>query len=370
MVLLVAAGGFLLYASTLTAKRDTIAFWAAGHLLLHHQNPYDETAMFELQRSAGFVEARPQMVRNPPFALWIALPLGGLSPFTAGMAWTLMTVLSLFASIRLLRPLLDVHQPRLLLTSYLFAPAVACVQLGQYGTVVALGVIAFLSWQRSRPFLAGASLVLAGLKPHLLLPFAAVVACWIVTERAYRVAAGAAMALGIATAVAMVFKPGIWGDYLPILAAANADMPRVPTLAAAISAVLGSPIPWFPYVPAMLACVWAVWYFASRSTWDWARDGLLPIVVSMWVAPYSWVSDQMVLLPAIASVLARRPRSLASFAVLNLFALIPLLMVIDSLSPVYAWISSGWLIWYLLWTRAGRETASSPTARDFRVQRG
>jgi hypothetical protein len=354
-----AALAVLLYTSTLTVRRDSIAFWAAGHLLLHHQNPYDPAAVLQLERSVGFREPGPQMVRNPPFALWIALPLGGLSPFGTGLVWTLMTVAALFVSLRLLRQILDADDHRRLLLAYLFAPAIACVQLGQYGTVVALGVMGFLRWRGTRPLVAGMCLTLAALKPHLLLPFWVALGCWIVARRAVGVAAGAILALAAATALAMWFDPELWHDYLPILRVANVDAPHVPTMASFVSDGMGAQGPWTAYVPALAASIWAAWFYASRRQWDWTTEGALVLAVSIWTAPYSWVSDQMVLLPAIGAVLVRRPRSLLTFAAIDLVALAPVIASVDSMSVAYQWMSTAWLAWYVLWTRgdAWREAA-------------
>jgi hypothetical protein len=47
------------------AHKDFIAYWAAGHLLVEHRNPYDTTAVLRLERSAGFVLAEPIFMRNP-----------------------------------------------------------------------------------------------------------------------------------------------------------------------------------------------------------------------------------------------------------------------------------------------------------------
>jgi hypothetical protein len=352
VTLIVSVGvGFLLYTSRLTAQRDTIAFWAAGHLLLDHRNPYDSAAVLELEHAAGYMGQGPQVVRNPPFALWIALPLGLATPFVAGAIWTLMTVVALFASIRLLRPMFPATQPRFVLLSYLFGPAIACVQLGQYGTVVTLGLICFLRWHESRPFLAGLSLVLVALKPHLLVPFAVVLACWILWRGAYTLLAGALLALVLPMLGIMWLVPGVWHDYLPMLSTASNDAPRVPTFASLVADATGWQTPWLPYLATILGCGWAVWYFASRRRqWHWVREGLTVVVASIWVAPYAWMSDQMVLLPAVVALLTRQRRSVWSFVLVNAVTLIPLLVGIDSMSPTYAWMPTAWLFWYLAWS--------------------
>ena len=49
-----------------------------------------------------------------------------------------------------------------------------CLQAGQISIVFLFGVVLFLLFYESRPWLAGAALVPCALKPHLFLPFAIV----------------------------------------------------------------------------------------------------------------------------------------------------------------------------------------------------
>jgi len=58
------------------ADSDFISYWAAGHLLVHGQNPYDFQAVHALEIAAGRNPGEPVlMMRNPPVAFFMALPL-------------------------------------------------------------------------------------------------------------------------------------------------------------------------------------------------------------------------------------------------------------------------------------------------------
>src|SRR5689334_18333782 len=72
------------------AVRDSLAYWAAAQLLVTHQNPYDHAAVFELERSQGYGENRPLILRTPPWSLFMVLPLGWMSPFFAWVGWLLV----------------------------------------------------------------------------------------------------------------------------------------------------------------------------------------------------------------------------------------------------------------------------------------
>ena len=84
------------------AHKDFISYWSAGYLLLQHQNPYDAQAVFRLEKRAGFSESEPLIMRNPSYALLLAVPLGLLNPSTAVVLWSILLVACMVISVRLL----------------------------------------------------------------------------------------------------------------------------------------------------------------------------------------------------------------------------------------------------------------------------
>jgi len=96
--------GILAFAmtSSIAAQKDFISYWAAGHQLIHHGNPYDGSAILALERSAGFTDPRPFFMRNPPSAFFLALPLGLLSAKSGVVLWSLALIVAMMTSIRLL----------------------------------------------------------------------------------------------------------------------------------------------------------------------------------------------------------------------------------------------------------------------------
>src|SRR5271170_6813297 len=60
---------------------DFVEYWAAGHQLVHHANPYDADAILRLEHAAGFpADEGALIMANPPWALPLVLPLGFLGP--------------------------------------------------------------------------------------------------------------------------------------------------------------------------------------------------------------------------------------------------------------------------------------------------
>ena len=190
------------------ARRDFISYWAAGRQLVNGLNPYDIGAVQDLERSTGGEDNQPLLVmRNPPIAFFLILPLGVMSP-KAGLILWLFVLLSSFSLSIFLIWFLNGRPANLLhLMAYAFAPALACLMAGQVGIFLLLGVVLFLYFHRSLPYLAGASLLLCAIKPHLFLPFAVVLLLWEVSRRSYRIVVGFSAALLGSCALAFYLDP-------------------------------------------------------------------------------------------------------------------------------------------------------------------
>lgn len=342
-----------------TAHKDFIAIWAAGRLLIRHVNPYDAAAVFPLEKSEGYSETQVLLMRNPPYALWLSILAGLLSPVKAAAFWILLIVASIVASIRMLWNIHGRPPDRLHLLGYLFAPTFACTVFGQISSFVLLGVVGFLYWHRSRPFLAGLCIVLLAFKPQVLLPFGLVLLVWIVLRRQYWVLLGAIFGMAMAMAVPLWFRPSIWSDYLPIFHGAVADSVIIPTISTLVRIGIGGHAQWVQFVPAILGGIWAIGYFARQKTqWDWNRHGPLLLLVSVFVAPYSWFPDEIVVLPAMLAAVyccAEHDRSLLGFAILDVAALLLVFFAVRVQSGAYIWTTTAWLGWYLFATGSIRD---------------
>jgi Glycosyltransferase family 87 len=347
------------------AHKDLISYWAAGRLLLRHANPYDAAAVFRLEKSAGFNEPEPLVMWNTPYALFLTIPPALLSPTIASILWSLLIVASIVVSIRLLWIIHGRPPDRLHLLGYLFAPAFACMEFGQSSSFILFGIVGFLCWHRRRPFLAGLCLPLLAIKPHLLLPFGFILLAWIVARRAYRVLLGTILGAALAMALPLWLRPSLWSDYLPIFHTAAANSARLPIISSLARIAIAPRLPWVQFLPAIFGGIWAAAYFLRhKSDWDWNHHGPLLLAVSVFVAPYSWFPDEIVVLPAMLAALyccAERDRSLLGFALLDLAALLLLFTGVRVQSGAFIWTTAAWLGWYLFATRSsGDQPVLSP----------
>lgn len=333
-------------------ERDFICYWAAGHQLAQHANPYDGQALLRLEHPGGFPAGLPPLLmRNPPPALLLVLPLGFLSVRVASLLWSLLMVASLVFSVRTIAAMHDRSKSKLNLLAYTFAPALCCLIAGQLAIFVLLGLVLFLRFQQTRPFVAGASLWLCALKPHLFLPFGVVLLAWIITRRSYRLLFGAVAAVAFSMAAVFVLDPPAWGQYAQAMRAEGIETQAIPCVSAILRLMVSPNSKWLQFLPAAVGCVWALALFQRhREDWDWLEHGSLLMLVSVLVAPYSWGLDQTVLLPALLHALYRnRSRSVvAVFALLSAVISAGNFMGLPIRSVgLYLWTAPAWLGWYL-----------------------
>jgi hypothetical protein len=194
------------------------------------------------------------------------------------------------------------------------------------------------------------------LKPHLFLPFGVVLIVWVILTRSYKILVGTVVALGVSSAIALLFDPLVWVQYGRMMSTARIDRLAIPCLSIVLRQKLSPNTIWLQYLPAVLGCIWALAYFRRhRDDWDWMEHGSLLMLVSLLVAPYTWFMDQAILIPALLhAAYVTRSRSLVAILALAsavieiaIFRGLPLLH-----SAFYLWTAPAWLVWYLCATRA------------------
>ncbi|MGD1106644.1 MAG: glycosyltransferase family 87 protein [Terracidiphilus sp.] len=342
----------------IVARRDFIVYWATGHQLVQHGNPYDPDALNRIERNAGFSGPGSYFMRNTPWALPLAFPLGYFSPTASALPWSLVMLGLLIASVRILWNSIGLASSHLDWLGYCFPPALYCVNLGQTSILLLFGLAVFLRLHKSRPFAAGAALWLCTVKPHLFLPYALVLLVWIVVSRSYRILAGGAAAFAVGALITALVDPAAWSQYAYYMRTSVITREFTPCLGDLLRDRINPSAEWIAFIPAVLGCIWALIYFwPRRHAWDWLEHGSPLLLVSLLVAPFGWIFDQSVALPAILYAVSRNP----SQTMLSLLALIYVLIEVQIVSPfglhsaLYLWIAPVWLVWYLFARASARE---------------
>lgn len=349
----------------IVARRDFIVYWATGQQLVRHGNPYDPDALSRIERNAGFQGGASFYMRNTPWALPVALPLGYVGPMAAALPWSLVMLGLLVASVRMLWKILDTSCSRLNWLGYTFPPALFCVILGQTSILLLFGLVLFLRLHKTRPFAAGAALWLCTLKPHLFLPFALVLLAWILVSRSYRILAGGVVAFAAGAAITSFVDPSAWSQYAYYMRTSVITREFTPCLGDLLRDSIHSSAEWLAFVPAMIGCVWALAYFwPRRHAWDWLENGSPLLLVSLIVAPFGWIFDQALAIPAVLFAVSRNP----SQNLLSVLALIYILMEMQIVSPfglhsmAYLWTAPAWLVWYLFARASARKAPAVVSA--------
>jgi Glycosyltransferase family 87 len=340
---------------TLAGSRDFVVYWATGQQLVHHGNPFDPQLMNQVEHSTGFSAPGTFYMRNPPWSLPLALPLGFFSARVAALPWSLMLLSFLFFSARTLWKMFGKPGSHLEFLAYFFPPGLICVIMGQTSLFLLLGLTLFLRLYRTRPFWAGAALWFCTLKPHLFLPFGLVLVLWIVVSRHWRVLAGFATAMAASCGLVELIDPAAWSQYSHWAANSGISNEYIPCIAVEMRNLIDPSAKWLVFVPAALGCLWAVWYFwRHREHWDWVEHGSVLMLVSLLVAPYCWIYDQSLALPALMFA-AWRTASRKLLAVLaTIFIVLELetFLAFWEAHTVYLWLAPAWLAWYLLARRS------------------
>lgn len=358
--------------------RDSIAYWAAGHFLIDHKNPYSHESVLQLERQHGYKGDRPLVLRTPPWSLFMVAPLGFLTPLWAWVIWMGILLWTLITGMRICRLLYEMEaMPRNLfpIAGYLFAPVPACLVAGQMGLILMLGVTLFLYWEKRRPVSAGAALLLPFAKPHLLLPFWTVVFVWAVFQKRYRVVGGFLISFILATGLALVLDPNVFRDYRDMLQTSSIQREFIPALSGVVRLLFFRRHFWVQFIPAGVALLWSfVLFLNNRREWDWRRHGPALLVASVLTTPYAWLADETILLPAILQGVlfvyqARHQLTIRNKIVLVVFALLNflLLLILRSRIPfstgIYFWSSLVWFGWYFYAKALHRRATAIVAAR-------
>jgi hypothetical protein len=350
-------------AGKMAGSRDFVAYYATGRQLVHHADPYDADAIRRIERASGLSVDGVLLMRNPPWALPMAYPLGFFGVRIATIFWTLALLACMLIPVHLVRKMHGMPPNHLHWLAWSFTPALMCLTMGQTSLFALFGLTLFLYYHRTYPFVAGAALWFCSLKPHLFLPFFAALMAWIVVSRTYKVLAGAVAAMVASCAITYLIDPTAFSAYLALMRSPSVVQEFVPCLSDAMRFSISQRAVWLQYLPGALGCLWAVGYFwRRRYSWSWFENSNLLILVSLIAAPYSFVYDQSIVVPAIMhGAYTTRNRSLLVVLV-ALIAIIEIQALRIRISSVYyLWTAPAWFLWYLLArTSAVQHAVSAP----------
>jgi len=339
---------------------DFVAYWAAARLQISGQNPYSETRLLTLQKSAGWQKNTPLIGFNPPWALSFALPFSFFAYPAGRVLWlaagVAVVVFCTDWTWRFYGGPLDSRRLAWLVGG-LFLPALMGLRMGQIAPLMLLGVTGFLFFaSRQQWFWAGGALVLLALKPHLFYLFWIALLFWLVDRRRWNVAYGASAGLVVTTGIPMLCNPSVLSQYWNMI---HSEAPPLvwltPTLATYIRSWFGGWGLWMQFLPMLGGSVWLIFYWRRhRHLWDWKLQMPVILLVSFATVSYGWVFDQVVLLPSLLQALIwtldrgdafLKRLALGGYVLIN--GLLLLLIAFKTEHSYYVWLAPVWLAGYL-----------------------
>jgi hypothetical protein len=356
----------LVFSSAEAVRRDFISYWAAGQLLRSDENPYGAVETLRVQRLAGFLSAEPLIQRMPPLALPLFVPFGFVSARFGVIVWSILTIGLFVFALQASRSLGNGATSRIHLLGYVFAPALACILAGQFGVILLAGLVGFLRFHESRPFVAGLCLALLTLKPHLFLAFAVAVLVWITVNRRYALLCGGLIGVASLSVASAWIAPRAWPQYLAMIRAARLDQEALPNLSLLFRLAIDPAAVWLQGLPALAVVVWGLCCALRLARhWDWMKHGSLMLLLSVLAAPYSWFTDEAILLPAMLHALylaERRGASLIWYMAPAGLATVLVMAGIPLYSMGYVWTPAAWLACWLRLERLPSRATSSARA--------
>src|SRR5205085_7338469 len=165
-------------------------------------------------------------------------------------------------------------------------------------------------------------------------------------------------AVAVATIAALICDPHVFQHYRELVSASGVAGEFIPALSGVLRLIFFRQYFQLQFVPLLLGLLWCMWFCVKNmAQWSWRDHGLTVMVVSILTTPYGWLTDEVVLLPAILfaamCIFARKQKLrittkivLAIFGFLNWIMLLLVASQIPLQSGVYFWSSLLWLGWY------------------------
>ena len=154
---------------------------------------------------------------------------------------------------------------------FTFAPILDGLKKGQTSALLLLGVVGFLYCIKNRKWwLAGFSLSLLAVKPHVLFLYFLAVALWAIDQKQWKIILGYILAIIATTSIALVINPDVIQQYiLAIRTYPPADW-ATPTIGGFFRLLFGTEKFWLQFIPPLIGIIWLIYYWQrNRITWNW-----------------------------------------------------------------------------------------------------
>jgi len=283
---------------------DLQAYWSSAYLFAHRQDYSDPIALDEIEHTLT--------TRDDPETLysWFS-PIGNvvLLPFTflpftrAVYYWLVFNIIILFYSATLIWDQADSRTWIPLLATFSFSMTVVSLVFGQINFLEVLGLALFLSLnKRGKPYLAGASLVLTTIKPHLVILTLPILLLDLHRKKEWKVLAGFAAALAFCFLILFAFYPSWIHSFWTVVTSGMSTVRETPNINGLLVLLGEHSLGKLIWLISLIIGI--VWWWQRGEKWDCRTFMDISVTVGLIASPIGWSYDQVMLLFPILSLLS------------------------------------------------------------------
>lgn len=283
---------------------DLQAYWSSTYLFAHGQDFSDPTALGEIEHTLT-TRDDPETLYSwfSPIGNVVLLPFT-LIPFTRAVYyWLVLNIIILFYSATLIWDDTDLRTWIPLLAIFSFSMTVVSLVFGQINFLEVLGLALFLSLnKRSKPYLAGASLVLTTIKPHLVILTLPILLLDLLRKKEWKALTGFVAALAFCFLILFAFYPPWIQSFWTVVTSGMSTFRETPNVNGLLVLLGEYNLGKLLWLIALIIGI--VWWWKHGQTWDRRTFIDISVAAGLIVSPIGWSYDQIMLLFPILSLLS------------------------------------------------------------------
>jgi len=282
---------------------DLQAYWSSAYLFAHGQDFSDPVALGEIEHTLTTRED-PETLYSwfSPIGNVILLPFTFI-PFTKAVYyWLILNIIILFYSATLIWDDTDSRTWIPLLTTFSFSMTVVSLVFGQINFLEVLGLALFLKLnKKGRPYLAGASLVLTTIKPHLVILTLPILLLDLLRKKEWKILTGFATALTFCFSILFAFYAPWFQSFWTVVTSGMSTVRETPNINGLLVLLGEYNLGKLMWLIALIGGI--VWWCLRGQAWDRRAFIDISLAVGLIVSPIGWSYDQIMLLFPILGLL-------------------------------------------------------------------
>lgn len=283
---------------------DLQAYWSSAYLFAHGRDFSDSTALGEIEHTLT-TRDDPETLYSwfSPIGNVVLFPLTFI-PFTRAVYyWLVLNIILLFYSATLIWNDTDSRTWIPLLATFSFSMTVVSLVFGQINFLEVLGLALFLSLnKREKPFLAGASLVLTTIKPHLVILTLPILLLDLLRKKEWKALTGFAAGLAFCFILLFVFYHHWFQSFLTVVTSGMSTVRETPNINGLLVLLKEYNLGKLIWLIALVGGI--VWWWQRGKIWDRRTFIDISVTIGLIVSPIGWSYDQVMLLFPILSLLS------------------------------------------------------------------